>query len=138
MPFSTYLFFPGTCREAMTRYAQVLNLPVPDFMTGADMPPDVLASMPDLPATAVMHSMLTFDGSVLMASDETPTEAQPMAGCSVNLTVADADEAARVFTALSEGGQVRMPLAPAFWTPAFGTLTDRFGVRWMVMAEMQP
>jgi PhnB protein len=46
-----------------------------------------------------------------------------------------AEEARRVFDRLAEGGEVRMPLERTFWTPAFGTLTDRFGTRWMVMAD---
>lgn len=31
-----------------------------------------------------------------------------------------------------------MTIEPTFWTPAFGTLTDRFGTRWMVMADSPP
>jgi uncharacterized glyoxalase superfamily protein PhnB len=36
------------------------------------------------------------------------------------------------FTALADGGQVRMPLAKTFWSPRFGMVADRFGVSWMV------
>lgn len=25
-----------------------------------------------------------------------------------------------------------MPMSPTFWSPMFGTLTDRFGIPWMV------
>lgn len=49
--------------------------------------------------------------------------------------VANVAEAGSVFAALSEGGQVQMPLAKTFWSPSFGMLTDKFGVSWMVMAE---
>ena len=38
----------------------------------------------------------------------------------------------RVFTALVEGGKVTMALTKTFWTSSFGTLTDKFGVPWMV------
>jgi PhnB protein len=46
--------------------------------------------------------------------------------------VADEKEADRVFNALAEGGQVRMPLGKTFWSPRFGMVADRFGVGWMV------
>ncbi|MDU8943530.1 VOC family protein [Ovoidimarina sediminis] len=37
-----------------------------------------------------------------------------------------------VFDTLADGGQVRMAYKPTFRSPGFGTLTDRFGVHWMV------
>ena len=55
-------------------------------------------------------------------------------GMCVNYSVADA-AAASVFDALSEGGQIQMPLGQTFFSPAFGMCTDRFGTPWMVMAE---
>ncbi len=39
---------------------------------------------------------------------------------------------ARFFVALSDGGEVRMPLGPTFFSPAFGMVQDRFGVLWMI------
>jgi PhnB protein len=40
----------------------------------------------------------------------------------------------RVYNALAGGAQVRMPLAKTF-RRAFGMLSDRFGVPWMVIAH---
>ena len=44
-------------------------------------------------------------------------------------------EAERVFLALSDGGQVRMPLQETFWARRFGMLADRFGTPWMINCE---
>ena len=30
------------------------------------------------------------------------------------------------------GGKVGMAFAPTFWSPGFGTFTDRFGIPWMI------
>jgi PhnB protein len=49
------------------------------------------------------------------------------------LTVPDEKEADRVFAAITDGGQVRMPLAKTFFSPRFGMAVDRFGVSWMVL-----
>ena len=35
--------------------------------------------------------------------------------------------------ALSDAGQVAMPLGKTFFAPMFGMTTDRFGVLWMVV-----
>jgi uncharacterized glyoxalase superfamily protein PhnB len=40
-------------------------------------------------------------------------------------------EMERLFAALSENGNVTMPLHDAFWGGRFGMLTDQFGISWM-------
>ena len=42
-------------------------------------------------------------------------------------------EETQVFGALSDGGQVTLPLTKTFFSPRFGMLTDKFGVGWMIM-----
>ena len=54
-------------------------------------------------------------------------------GFSLSLTVADEAEAERLFAALSDGGQVQMPLGKTFFSPRFGMLADRFGVSWTIL-----
>jgi PhnB protein len=66
-----------------------------------------------------------------MASDGC-TEGVNFQGFSLSLSVGSEAEAERAFAALSNGGQVRMPLTKTFWSPCFGMVTDRFGVGWMV------
>ena len=56
-------------------------------------------------------------------------------GFSISLAAPSPEDAQRVFAALSEGGKVDMPLQQTFYSPAFGMLTDRFGVQWMVIVE---
>ena len=55
-------------------------------------------------------------------------------GFSLSLTAASDAEAERLFAALSDGGQVQMPLGKTFFASAFGMVADRFGVSWMVVA----
>jgi PhnB protein len=49
------------------------------------------------------------------------------------LNVPTEAEAERVFAAVSDGGQVQMPLTKTFFSPRFGMVSDRFGVTWMVI-----
>ncbi len=37
-----------------------------------------------------------------------------------------------IFSKLSAGGSVTMPLDKTFWSPRFGMLTDKFGIKWML------
>jgi PhnB protein len=50
------------------------------------------------------------------------------------------EEVGALWGRLAEGATVVEPYAPAQWAPAFGMLTDRFGVTWVldVAAEYSP
>ena len=129
MSFSPYLFFVGTCREAMSAYQGILGGQL-DIVTAADMP-----DAPEgAPADAVMHAALTLEnGGILMASDDpSATEDGPKTGMRVSYTAATADDAERIFGELAKDGDVELPLGPTSWSPAFGMCTDRFGTPWMV------
>ncbi len=126
-----YLFFGGNCREAFTRYHQILGGRL-DLVTGADMPAedDVPAAMADV----IMHAALVFDGGLLMASDDPTGPVGERSGFRVNVEMDSAAEAERVFRELSDGGTVQMPMEATSWSPAFGMCADRFGVPWMASA----
>ncbi|CAN5593835.1 VOC family protein [soil metagenome] len=132
MSFHPYLFFGRNCREAFTRYQEVFGGELV-LLTGADMPAE--EQMPGA-GDAIMHAALTIGDSLLMGSDD-PTTASfgPVQGMMVNHTAADPADAERVFEALSEGGEVRMPMAATSWSPRFGMCVDRFGTPWMVNVE---
>ncbi len=127
-----YVFFHGNCREAVEAYGQIFGS-APQIMTLGDMPPEAREGMPDVPTDAVMHAIVRVGNGMIYASDDPSEDAPQMAGCSIALELEGEAETRRVWDALVEGGEVRMPLAPTFWTPLFGTLSDRFGKRWMIM-----
>ena len=132
MSFHPYLFFSGTCREAFTRYQEVFGGDLV-LMPMSEMPSE--EPVPADQADLVMHAALTFEDHLLMGSDDPSGDGGPVKGVAVNCTVADVAEAERVFAALSEGGQVAMPMAETFWSPRFGMCVDRFGMPWMVNVE---
>ena len=128
MSFAPYLFFVGSCREAMTAYHEIFGGDL-QILTAADMPD----SPPDAPADAVMHAALTLGDNMLMASDDpSATEDGPKVGFSVSYSATDEADANRVFDQLAKGGEVSLPVSATSWSPAFGMCTDRFGVSWMV------
>ncbi len=133
MAFHPYLMFGGNCREAFTRYQEILGGKL-ELMSMADLPEDVPA--PTDQTDLIMHAALIFDDGLLMASDDPTTDSfGPVQGMSVNYSTADVDDAKRVFEALAEGGEVTMPIDETFWSPMFGMCTDRFGTPWMVGAD---
>ena len=93
--------------------------------------------IPDNWGDKVMHSAFKIGDTLIMASDGCATGAKQVEGISLALRVANAAEARKKFAALSQRGQVTMPLAKTFFSPSFGTLKDRFGVSWMVVAQAE-
>jgi len=128
-----YLFFDGRCEEALEFYRSTLGAEVVMLMRYKESPepPPPGVVQPGM-ENKVMHASLRIGDSTVMASDDCTGRQTAFQGFSLSLAVADEAEAGRVFVALADGGQVRMPLAKTFWSPCFGMLVDRFGVAWMV------
>jgi PhnB protein len=83
-----------------------------------------------------MHARLVVGDQVLLASDAPPDQYVAPRGMYVLLGVETAEEAERVFSALSEGGRITMPIEPTFWAVRFGMCVDRFGIGWMVNCSL--
>jgi len=131
LQLDSYLFFNGTCADAMRFYERTLGGKIEMMMTHAQSPE--AGKSPPGSADRILHARLVVDGHVLMASDSMvghPYEG--MKGFSLSLGYPTVAEAKKVFNALSDGGKVTMPLDKTFWAEAFGMLVDRFGTPWMV------
>jgi PhnB protein len=131
---NVYLFFDGTCADAMRFYERTLKGKL-DLLTHADSP--MKEHSPPGSEDKIMHARLTFDGGVLMASDWISDQPYPGAGgFSLSLMYPTAADARRMFDTLSDGGRVTMPFQKTFWAEGFGMLVDRFGTPWMVNGGM--
>lgn len=128
-----YLFFNGNCEEAVKFYQQALGAEVQMMMRYKESPEPPSPDHPTPPnwGDKIMHTSFKIGDTVVMASDGCD-EKNTFEGFSLSITVPDEADADRVFAALCEGGQVRLPLTKTFWSPRFGMLQDKFGVGWMV------
>ena len=137
MKVQSYLIFNGRTEEALEFYNRALGAEVITLMRFKDAPEQPPAgTLPPGTESRVMHSCFRIGDTELMASDGCPQqEPTKFQGISLTLNPANEAEAARLFDALAEGGKVEMPLAKTFFSPAFGVVTDKFGVNWMVVAE---
>jgi PhnB protein len=133
MAFYPYLNFGGNCREAFTRYQDILGGELV-LLPMSELPPDV--PKPPDSDDLIMHAALTLeDGGLLMASDVPSGDFDGVGGMYVNYSVPDVAEAERVFKELADGGEITMPIGETFWSPKFGMCVDRFGTQWMVNAQ---
>lgn len=130
-----YLNFNGTADKAIQLYQRALGAKVQNIMRFGDA-----VGIPVEPAdkNRVMHAVLDLGAGVVMLSDTMPNQPVGSDGnVHITLDFADADEMTTKFDALSEGGQVTMPLQNTFWGARFGMLTDAYGIRWMFNCEQR-
>ena len=128
-----YLFFNGSCEQAVEFYRQALGAKVEMMMRFKESPePHQPGMLPPGYENKIMHSSFRIGQTMVMASDGCSTEKPNFQGFSLSLSVPNEAEADRAFTALADGGQVRMPLTKTFWSPRFGMVADRFGIAWMI------
>jgi PhnB protein len=134
-PVTPYLFFNGRCEEAIEFYRKTIGAETLMLMRFKDAPPEAKAQQcgPANGENKIMYARLRIGDTTVLLSDG-PCSGK-FDGFSLALTALNPADAGQVFAALSEGGQVDMPLAKTFFSPAFGMLTDRFGVKWMVIVQ---
>jgi PhnB protein len=129
---NTYLNFGGNCEQAFRFYEQHLGGEITMLMRRAEQA--------DQPVTwpgweqSIQYAIMRIGETELMGADVPPERFQPMRSVYLSLTVDSAAEAQRLYTLLSDGGEVFMEMEETFFAVRFGMLRDKFGTSWMVLA----
>lgn len=136
MDVQTTLNFCGRTEEAVTFYGRAIDAETLFLMRFRDCP-DASQSRPGL-EEKIFHATFRIGSTEIMASDcgcEKPPTETTFAGFSLALRVETPKKAERFFAALSDGGQIQIPLLKTFFAERYGIVVDRFGISWKVMAE---
>lgn len=131
MKLKTYVNFSGKCAEAFHFYEQHLSGKIAFMMTHGQSPDQ--SHIPPGWNDAVLHASISIGDTELMGADI--PNAAPMRSAYLSLAVESDAEAERIYSALSEGGEVFMPIQETFFATRFGQLRDRFGINWMIIHE---
>jgi len=131
MKMHTYVNFAGKCAEAFRYYEKHLGAKIGMIMTHGQAP-DQSQVRPEW-RDAVLHARIAIGGTELSGADI--PNAEPMRSAYLTLNTESDGEAERIFSALSDGGQVFMPIQETFFASRFGQLRDRFGINWMILHE---
>lgn len=135
---STYVNFPGNAEAAFLFYQSIFKT---EFVNGIqrfeELPVDV--NQPPIPESIkqqVLHIELPLiNNHILMASDA-PAELGFTVSTGNNMHICvEPDskvEAQRIFDGLSDNAVITMPIQDMFWGAYYGTLTDQFGINWMI------
>jgi PhnB protein len=128
---SPYIAFKGNCRKAIEFYKNALDAEVLFIQTVGESPISDMG-----PAANIMHCTIKVGNSTIMMCDDPRPDATADSGnISLAIGLNDPERAKQVFGNLAMEGSVIMPLEKTFWAEAFGMVTDKFGVKWMVNCE---
>jgi len=130
MKLDIYVNYPGTCKEAFRFYEQHLGGKITMMMTHQQQP------NPNIPKDwmhAILHARIEMGNTVLMGADI--PNAEPMRSAYLTLRLDTPQEAERIYTILSEGGQIFMKMEETFFANRFAMLRDKFGTNWMLLHE---
>ena len=132
MKLHAFLNFGGNCEQALRFYEQHLGGRITMMMRRAEQPDQPL-KWPGW-EQSIQFATIDLADTQVMASDVPPDHFQLMRSVYMSLTVDSAAEAERIWTLLTDGAQIFMPLAETFFAVRFGQLRDKFGVSWMILA----
>lgn len=135
---SPYLMMNGNAREAIRFYEQALDAQVLFQQSFGEMPENPEFPLPAEAKDLVSHAMLKVGDSDLMFSDTFPgTPHQIGNQVTICINSESPERSKQIFQALEQGGQVNMPLQETFFSPAYGIVTDKFGVTFQIYTEQK-
>jgi PhnB protein len=137
MNVQPYLSFEGRAQEAIDFYKGAVGAKVDMIMLFKEAPPEMQAQMSPGSKDKIMHAAFKIGDTQVLASDGRCTGKASFSGINLTLNAANNSEAEKLFGALSNGGQVTMPMSETFFAHRFGMCSDKFGVGWMVLAPKE-
>ncbi|MFK4301298.1 MULTISPECIES: VOC family protein [unclassified Paenibacillus] len=131
-----YITMDGNAKEAIEFYEKALDAQLLFIQTFGEMPEN-----PDFPIPAevkerVGHATLKVGETELMFSDTFP--GSPFSSgnqVSICITTDSVEQSQKMFDALQQGGQVGMALQETHFSPAYGNVTDKFGITFQIFTE---
>jgi PhnB protein len=131
-----YLVMDGNAREAIDFYQKALNAEILFTQSFGEMPENPEFPLPEEAKERVSHATIKVGETELMLSDTFPGQPHKSGNqVTICITTDDGERSKQMFDALTRDGQVTMPLQKTFFSPAYGSVTDKFGVSFQIFTE---
>lgn len=134
---STYLNFDRQTEEAFNFYKTIFNTEfIGEISRLGDIPPqEGQPPIAEADKNLIMNIALPIlAGHIIMGTDATETMGlKLLKGNNMYITLEPDTRAEtdKLFKALAEGGEVEVQLQEMFWGDYYGSLTDKYGIKWM-------
>ena len=129
-----HINFNGNAEEAFNFYKSVFGGEFAKIMRFKDLASTEF-TVAEKEANKIMHIALPIGKNILMGNDVP----ESMGAVNENenrskiaISAESREEADKLFSGLSEGGNIEMPISDSPWGSYFGMFRDKFGIEWMV------
>lgn len=131
-----YLVMDGNAKEAIEFYREALDAEVLYSQTFGEGPEDPQYPVPEEAKNRIMHATVKVGENELMFSDIFPDQPHQKGNqVTICISTNDREKSQKFFKALQQDGQVTMPLQETFFSPAYGSVIDKFGVNFQIYTE---
>ncbi len=129
-----YINFNGNAEEAFNFYKSVFGgefLKITRFkeLSSPEFPID------ENEANKIMHIALPIGTNILMANDVPESMGRVNENenrSKISISAESREEADKLYSGLSAGGNIEMPIADSPWGSYFGMFRDKYGIEWTV------
>ncbi|NOU17229.1 MAG: VOC family protein [Bacteroidales bacterium] len=129
-----HINFNGNAEEAFNFYKSVFGGEFAMIMRFKDI------SSPEYPvaeneANKIMHIALPIGKNILMGNDVPESMGRVNENenrSKISISAESREEADKLFSGLSEGGDIEVPIDDSPWGSYFGMFRDKFGIEWIV------
>ena len=129
-----HINFNGNAEEAFLFYKSVFGGEFTKIIRFKDLASDDFP-VPEHEAEKIMHISLKIGGNELMANDVPEILGKTNENenrSKISVIAESKEEAFHIFSGLSVGGQVEMPMEDSPWGTYFAMFRDKYGIEWMV------
>lgn len=126
----TYIITNGNGKQAVEFYCQAFSASLISIMYYKD----VDATLDEEKGNLVLNAQLDIQGIRILLSDNHPNYPYQLgSNMSFCIQVSSKEEATRLYQALSVSAQsIEMELQETFFSKAYASFTDQFGVNWQI------
>jgi PhnB protein len=135
MTINPWINFNGNAEEAFNFYKSVFGGEFKKLTRFKDI------ENPEFPiaekeANKIMQIVLPIGGANVLIGNDVPEFMGKVSEnenrSKIQVDTDSKEEAERIFSGLSEGGQVEMPMSESPWGTYFGMFRDKYGIEWAI------
>ena len=129
-----HINFNGNAEEAFNFYKSVFGGEFAKIMRFKDLASTEFP-VAEKEANKIMHIALPIGKNILMGNDvpeSMGTVNENENRSKIAISAESREEADKLFSGLSAGGNIEMPISDSPWGSYFGMFRDKFGIEWMV------
>ncbi len=127
-----YIILDGSAKKAIALYEKAFHAEIISLTLFGEMPGDFPESLRE----RVAHARLQIGETILLISDSAGSKINIGNQVTIGIHSSSVEESQHMYDLLCQEGQVNVPLEVTSFSPAFANVTDKFGVTFNLMTEV--